>query len=232
MANRNFQNGGKIYSPHVMPVLIDCNFVVDSANGNGLGIRQLKGPNVTNVFMHTSATPAKGNQNQLNPNPQPGMIIVQLADNYNRVLSGFNSIVSPLSGTSLAVNATALTPNNVYVVVSVGSTTPAQFIALGVPASIANSTVGVQPGLAFVAKVSGVSSGGSALVQAASVSNITNIETIGDSNQAIAPQGTPNVGAQFILQCLKNAVVTQPADGTVISLSFYMSNSSITVQGE
>jgi len=37
MANRNWASGGRLYSPFVSPVLIDCNFVVDSTNGNGLG---------------------------------------------------------------------------------------------------------------------------------------------------------------------------------------------------
>ena len=43
MANRNFANS-RMYTGHVMPVLLDCNFVVDSTNGNGLGIRNLTGP--------------------------------------------------------------------------------------------------------------------------------------------------------------------------------------------
>jgi hypothetical protein len=63
MANRNFANS-RIYTGHVMPVLIDCNFVVDSTNGNGLGIRSLKGPYVKNVFMQSiSGGP---------PTPPPG----------------------------------------------------------------------------------------------------------------------------------------------------------------
>lgn len=53
MSNRKYTQF--FYTPHAKPVLIDCNFVVDAANGNGLGIRSLKGPSVQNVFMHTSA---------------------------------------------------------------------------------------------------------------------------------------------------------------------------------
>lgn len=63
MANRNFASGGKIYSMHVRPVLIDCNFMVDSSNANGLGISNLKGPLVRSVFMQAT-TPA--------PSPSPG----------------------------------------------------------------------------------------------------------------------------------------------------------------
>lgn len=43
------------YTKHVQPILIDCSFIVDSTNGNGLGIRSLKGGGVSNVFMNTSA---------------------------------------------------------------------------------------------------------------------------------------------------------------------------------
>src|SRR5258708_29063895 len=110
MANRNFASGGKIYSMHTKPVLWDCNFVVDSANGNGLGIRSLKGPMIQNVFMHTSASAGPGNSNPAtpnviitNPNPPAGYIIIQFQDNYNRSLSGFNAIVSPLSGSPLTI---------------------------------------------------------------------------------------------------------------------------------
>lgn len=56
MSNALGNNGGRLYSFGNQPVLIDCNFVVDSTNGNGLGVRSLKGQGVRNVFMHTSAS--------------------------------------------------------------------------------------------------------------------------------------------------------------------------------
>lgn len=55
MANRLGYNGGRFYSSLNRPVLIDCNFIVDSTNGNGLGLRTLEGSLVKNVFMHTTA---------------------------------------------------------------------------------------------------------------------------------------------------------------------------------
>lgn len=222
MANRNWMSGGKIYSMHKEPVLLDCNFVVDSSNGNGLGIRSLKGPAIKAVFMHTSATP-----DALNPNPAAGTIVVQLADNYNRSFSGFNAIVSPVSGSALTSVAAGLA----YIIVSLGTATPAQFQAAGVP-------VGITPaiGVAFIAKISG-SIGGSAAVEvtAAAGSGIASIETVGNPNLSIAPNplSSPNTGAQLILQCRDfNGALAAPANGSVISLAFYLSNSSITVQGE
>ena len=207
---------------HVMPVLLDCNFVVDSANGNGLGIRSLKGPAVQAVYMHTSASAAPGN-----PNPAAGTIIVQLADNYNRSFSGFNAIVSPVSGSPL----TSTTANTAYIIVSLGTATLAQWQAVGLP-------IGITPavGVAFVATAS-ASIGGSAAVEiaAAAGSGICSIETVGDPNLSIAPSPSANqgFGAQLILQCRDYAgAIAAPADGSVISLAFYLSNSSITVQGE
>jgi hypothetical protein len=225
MANRNFSNGGKIMMMESGPVLVSCNFIVDSTNGNGLGIRSLKGPMISNVYMHTSATPAVGN-----PNPESGIIVVQFQDNFNRSLAGFNTIVTPLSGSSLAVNASALTAGNPYVIVSLGTSTAADWIALGVPAGIAPAV-----GVAFIAKVAG-SGSGSGMVQApaSAGSNITNIETVGDPNTMIAPNPNANqgYGASLILQCMKNAALTAPANNSVISLTFLLSNSSVKVQGQ
>lgn len=53
---RGFPNAGHFYSNIVKPIKIDCNFIVDSTNGNGLGIRSLKSNGyIRNVFMNTSA---------------------------------------------------------------------------------------------------------------------------------------------------------------------------------
>src|SRR5271170_4295227 len=56
MSNSLGNNGGRFYSSLFRPVLNDCNFVVDSTNGNGLGIRNLKGDSVRAVYMHTTAS--------------------------------------------------------------------------------------------------------------------------------------------------------------------------------
>lgn len=220
MANRNWSSAGKIYSMHTMPVMIDCNFVVDSTNGNGLGIRSLKGPTVKSVFMHTSA-PLTGSGN---PNPEAGTIMIVLQDNYNRSLSGFNAIVAPVSGTPL----TATTAGVPSTIVSLGTATAAQWSAVGFPAGFTASV-----GATFIPTAS-ATIGGSAAVEAAATagSGITNIETVGDPNATIAATGTPGAGAILILQCMKNGVKTQPANGSVISITQLLSNSSVMVSGE
>lgn len=116
--NKLGYNGGRSYSFLNRPVLVNCDFVVDATNG--LGITSLKGSGVQNVFMHTSTTPARGNNNYLNPNPASGYALIQLANNYNRWAGGFSSFVSPLTGSNLAINATALTIGLPYVITAVG----------------------------------------------------------------------------------------------------------------
>lgn len=120
MSNALGYNGGRMYGFLNRPVWIDCNFIVDSANGNGLGIRSLKGSGVRNVFMNTSATAGKGLGGYLNPNPAAGYALVQLHNNYARYCGGFAGVAAPVSGGNVAINTTALTPGNPYVIASVG----------------------------------------------------------------------------------------------------------------
>lgn len=227
MANRNFANS-RIYTGHVFPVLLDCNFVVDSTNGNGLGIRSLKGPYVQAVYMHTSASPASGN-----PNPASGTIIVQLQDNYSRSYSGFHSIVSPVSGSALKIDNSALTQGVAYIITTLGDATAAAWHALGVPAGITPAV-----GVSFIAASVGAGSNTSTsrvMATAAAGSVVASIETVGDPNLSIAPDGLQNqgFGAQLILQCRDYAgAIVAPADGSVISLAMLLSNSSVLINGE
>jgi hypothetical protein len=226
-----FINRGHFFAPHVKPVLIDCNFIVDSTNGNGLGIRSLKGQGVANVFMHTSSTPGHGSNGQLNPNPQSGIIYVQLTDNFQRYYGGFSGQVSPLSGSSLNVDTVSadLTVGHAYVITTLGTSTSADWLALGVPPGVTPA-----PGVAFIAAVTGAGTG-TGTVQAPSASGIDHIEVVGDNNLTLGPVPvgpSPNVGGWMMFQCLLNTTLTAPTNGTAIGLSFYMSQSSVFVAGE
>lgn len=119
--NPQGNNGGRYYSYLNRPVLIDCNFIVDATNG--LGIRSLKGSGVQNVFMHTSTTPAIGANGVLNPNPAVGFALVQLANGYNRYAGGFSGVSSPVAGSNIAINGSALTIGQPYIITSVGAGT-------------------------------------------------------------------------------------------------------------
>ncbi len=230
MANRYFYR--TMNTLHVVPTLIDCNFVVDSANTNGLGIRSLKGPGVANVFGYTSATPAAGN------NLVAGQFLVQFQDVYNRYYGGFSGFVSPLSGSSVAVTS-GLSKGKAYVITSVGTTTLAEWQTLGVIPGIAPA-----PGVSFVAATASAGTG-SGTVQATIPSNVLSIEVVGDPNLTLgstqapangALNGTP--GGFILLSCYglpasgQVPALTAPADGSVMGCTFYLSNSSVQVAGE
>lgn len=121
MANPLGNNGGRQYSYLVRPVWVDCSFVVDSTNGNGLGLRSLKGAGVRNVFMNTSSTPGKGVGGYLNPNPAAGYALIQFHNNFAKYAGGFSGYVSPTTGSNIAINATALTATHPYIITAPGA---------------------------------------------------------------------------------------------------------------
>lgn len=210
MANRRYSSQFR-FSFHHFPVSLDCNFVVDSTNGNGLGLRSLKTQGISNVYMHTSSTPAAGS-----PNPSSGYILVQFVDGYNSYIDGFSGQVSPLSGSNIS---SGLTIGNPYVITSVGASTPAQWQAAGLPTGQTPTA-----GQAFIAAATSIAGGG--LVQASLVSGIDHIEVVGDPNQTLR-SNLPGQGGYMILQCLAAGVVTAPANGSVIGLDFQLSNSNL-----
>lgn len=218
----NGQNGGHFYSNVTQPVDLFVNFVVDPANGNGLGVRSIKSNGyVQNVFMHTSATPGVGNGGLVNPNPQSGTIMFQFKSNYNYYLGGFTGAVSPLSGTPV----TSTTAGLVYVIVSLGTTTLAQWQAAGV-------LVGQTPavGLAFVAIATGAIGGtGAVEVPATAGSGITNYEVEGDARLSVNSSIAANAGVVVIVNAYASGVLTAPATGSTLGASFFFDASSVGI---
>lgn len=229
MANRRYTSQF-LYQFEAYPVLLNCNFIVDSANGNGLGQRSLKGEGFHNVYMNTTATPLSGN-----PNPAPGLILVQFTDVYSRAISASNSIISPLGASSSATTARAA-----ETITSLGTATLAQWRAVGLPQGVTPSV-----GISFVATTTATIGGGATIAPTAS-SGISHLEGVGDASQDAASMmyktpttgTTPNAigsttGGFQLIQCLNSSnALTAPTDGTVISLQFLLSNSSTTVKGQ
>ena len=224
MPRGNGQNGGHFYSNITQPVKIDLNFVVDSANGNGLGIRSLKSNGyVDNVFMHTTATPGKGNNGLTNPNPHVGYAVIQFKNNFNKYLGGFTGFVSPLgSSVTTIVNAP-----DAHVITSLGTATLAQWQAVGFPKGFTPAV-----GAAFIATAN-ATIGGGATVAVPSASGVLSVEVCGDANQTIAnSQISQNGGAQIIVQFLNASDNTaNPTDGSVCGMSFFFDASSVTIDG-
>jgi hypothetical protein len=194
---------------------IDATFIVDSTNGNGLGVRSVKGNGIAAVYMHTSATPAASN-----PNPASGYIIVQLASNWLGYVGGYSGFVSPLSGSSINVTS-ALTPGNPYVITSAGTTTAAGWQSLGLPLGLTPS-----PGQSFIA-ITATPTTGTGTVQAplATGSGTLYTDIVGDPNQSVSATG----GAQLLIRVLgatssstTTLVATAPANNTVIGMRFVM----------
>lgn len=222
MANRYFNQF--LYSYHKFLVEIDCNFVIDSTNGNGLGIRSLKsaGGLVSNVYGF-STSPVAGN------NVPSGYVQIFFKDNYYKYLAGFSGFVAP---TSTSVNITSgLSVGTVYVIVSVGTSTPANWQAVGLP-------VGITPavGVSFIATSSSPGTGtGIVQTPTATGSLSTNVEVIGDGTTTINP--SPAGNGYIILRYMAPAYsgsgpsvvmgAVQPANNSVFGATFLMSNSSV-----
>lgn len=188
-------------------------FVVDKANGNGLGIRSLKGSTfVSNVYMNTSSTPAVGN-----PNPLAGFILVEFAKAFLGYVTGAAGFVSQISGTPINITA-GLTVGQAYVIVSLGTSTPANWQALGFPSNIVPAV-----GAAFIANTATAGTG-TGVVETPSVSGITSVEAVGDPNQTCNPA---TGGGTLISQCLgatssgvTTLIPTAPANNSVVGMNF------------
>ena len=224
MSNR--RNVQFTYNPHNKATILDCSFVVDSTNGNGLGIRNLKGSGrVAAVFMHTSATAGVA-AGITNPNPQNGVIVVYLQDNYNAYLGGYAGTVAPISGTPISISGSSvMTVGNVYTIVSLGSSTTANWQAVGLLPGITPAV-----GVSFIASVTGGGSGtGQVEAPKSTGSGIDHIEVFGDANLANntgAQIVGAGVGMQIISLCYSGGTLTAPANGTVIGMNFYLNDSA------
>ena len=211
-------NGKALYTNVCKPCEVNLNFIVDSANGNGLGIRSLKSNGyVDNVFMHTSSTPGTNN-GQTNPNPATGLAVVRLKNNFNYYLGGFSGTIAPPASTS----ATSTTAGNAYFITSAG-------LPQGLTPTV---------GQAFIAIATG-SLGGTGTLGTPGASPITNLSVVGDPNQTLNNSSiATNGGAILVVQFLAptsssvtTPVATAPANGSVVGMLFSFDASSVTIDG-
>jgi hypothetical protein len=204
---------GQVISDTTTPAAIAAGTTIVSISGTSIGLSQ---PTATasgaGDTLSAALVPAYG------VNIEAGVIVVNLQDNYNRYLSGYAGFVSPSTGGLL----TAMTAGYPYIIASVGSSSLAQWAAVGVPANIVPAV-----GVSFIGN--GTSLAGGDHVIAVGNSGIDHIEVIGDANlmnsNGAYVAGAGN-GMQIILQCFKNTALTAPTTGTVIAMNFYMNNSA------
>ncbi len=193
-------NGGRFYAFPSVPTLIDCQFTVQKADSGGLGITGLAGLGVNTVFMNTSASAGTGPNGVVNPLAQAasdGLIKIQLANSYARILSLSMIVASPVTGGNLAAGGSALTVGTPYIITVVGTTTQAEWEALGLDKGVVPAV-----GCSLVALATG-SGSGSGQVKAVGFSGASNIEIISQSSPSANPQLhplasgglSPNIGA-------------------------------------
>lgn len=206
MANRNFL-GSRMYTGHAFPVLLDLNFSVGSSGAVGT----VKGPYIKSVIR-------KG----------VGAYQIKLSDNYNRYYGNFSSFAAAQTGSDIDPNTG--TVGKAYVITTVGDTDwSTAGLASGLTAAVGQSLILAAAPAAGTGRVKAVASAG-----------ITSIEVVGDPNLICNPSpSNGNVGAVINIQCFGNTstsdstqIPADPADGSVLSLAVYMSNSSLLVNGE
>lgn len=222
----NLMNAGHFYTNLAKPIDLNLNFIVDVANGNGLGVRSVKSNGyVKNVFMHTSAVLAGSG----NPNPAVGYAVIQLAGNFNRYIGGFSGQIAALASSNL----TSTTAGNPYVITSIGSTTLAQFQAAGFPKGMAPAV-----GASFIAIATG-SLGGSGTLGAPAISPILNLQIVGDPSLTLSNSNSAaNGGGQIIVAFVgatsvsnPTPIVVTPADNTIVGMTIRVDGSSVNVDG-
>jgi hypothetical protein len=223
-------NGKSIYTNVTKPIVVYCNFIVDSTNGNGLGTRSLKSNGyIEAVFMNTSVTPGRSPGGILNPDPADGYAVVRFKNNFNYYLGGFSGQVMSLTSTS----TTSLTAFNVYVITSLGTTTAAQWATAGVAAGITPAV-----GVAFVAAAT-ASIGGTGTVGIPGVPLANTVSVVGNSDLTLNNSKiATNSGAQVVVQFAKptaagttTLIPASPANGTVVGMTFHFDGSSVTIDG-
>lgn len=219
---RGGQNGGHFYSNITMPQEVAMQFVVNQADTGGLGITGLKSNGwVRNVFMNTSQTPGVGNDSITNPNPAAGNILIQLKQNFN-VLYGMTWYASAVvTGAAL----TSVTNHVSYQIVSVGTTTAAQWVTAGLPSGVTAAA-----GVSFNA-ITTASLGGNGTVKALTNAAVDSIQVVGTS-LATTSDISRYGGAYVLLQTLGSGLaLSNPTDTAVLGIRLFFDRSSVTVDG-
>ena len=150
-----------------------------------------------------------------------GLYQIKLQDNYNRYYMGGWGFVAPVTGAG--VNDGSFSTGTQYIITTVGTT---DWVAAGLPAGLT-----AQVGSTF--KAAGAGGAGTGVAKAVGTSGIFAVEVVGDTNTMLNPIGAANQGGIVTIKCLNaSGAATDPAAGSVMGLTFYLSNSSVYTQGE
>lgn len=181
------------------------------------------------------------NNGSANPNPPSGYAWIQFKQNYNIYLGGFSGFVSQLSGSNVNIDASdaALTAGAAYVITSLGTSTLADWQAVGLPPGLVPTV-----GQSFIALVTGAGTGtGKVQIPVASGSGISVVDVIGDPNQSISNSSiAANGGAWVLVRFLAatssgvtTLIATAPQNNAAVGMTFKFDQSSadpIMVNGD
>lgn len=197
-------NGKSCYTNVTKPMSTWLTFTVTPTNG--LGVTSVKSNGYANyVFMHTSTTPTASN-GITNPNPANGYAVIGLTNNFNYFLGLRGSVAAPAGNTG----TTSTVANTTYTITLVGTTTAAQWQAVGLPSWVTPTV-----GQSFVATAT-QAIGGTGTVGTAGITNISSISVVGDPNQTIASSNIASYGGAYLV--LQFAALT--AAGTINTPTF------------
>lgn len=200
MASRNFASN-KLYNLHIMPVQLDMKIPIGASGAVGT----LSSQGINSVTRLAA-----------------GIYRIQLQNNYNALLRMDAGLRGPVSGAAVAGGA--FVTGTLYQIVSLGTTTQAQWVTAGLPSGITAAV-----GEVFVAVGAGAGTG---TVKLVGPSGIQKVEQAGDLQQN-QPFVYP-AGGYVMIQCLKataagdtTLIPGDPADGSVLQVRLLLSNSSI-----
>jgi hypothetical protein len=222
-------NGKSVYMNVAKPVTVWCNFIVDSTNGNGLGVRSIKSNGyIDNVFMKTTATPGT-NAGITNPNPAAGYALIQFKNNFNFYLGGFTGFIKP----TINNTTTALVAGNPYVITTLGTTTTAQWLSYGVFQGMTPAV-----GMSFISKVTASISGTGKVGQPGAQTTVS-VGIVGDPNVSLNNSNVFTYGGALIMAQFSAAtaagdttlIPAAPTDGSVVGMQFNFDASSVTIDG-
>ncbi len=205
MANSRFTQF--MYTKHGMPVVLDVKVPI---GGTGAVGTLVGGAGIASVVRNAVGT-----------------YQINLSDSYNKYLGMSCSVLSPNSGSSILVASAGTVSGTQYIITIVGTTTTAGWQSLGLP-------VGITPavGVSFKATATTTATGTGA-VQIPASSGIITIAALGDPTKSIFVTGIGASNPYITVQCLGATatadtamVPADPASGSSLMLSFYLSNSS------
>lgn len=197
-------NGKSLYTNVTKPMYTWLTFTVTPTNG--LGVTSVKSNGYVNyAFMHTSTTPTASN-GITNPNPANGYAVIGLKNNFNYYLGMRGSVAAPATNTG----TTSTVTGTVYTITLVGTTTVAQWQAVGLPSWLTPTV-----GQSFVATAT-QAIGGNGTVGTAGVTNIGSIAVVGDPNQTISSSNIATFGGAYLV--VQFAALT--ASGTITAATF------------